>query len=102
MIPREVPFDSDSVRRRYTLGGLKVCPVCGTLNTEEAFECFVCWWHGAFEDDPSFVEFKLAELARRCPELVGLLEEPPRPVNRFVLAVRRLWSRVRTRLDVSI
>lgn len=102
MIRREVPFDSDSVRRKFSLGGLKVCPVCGTLNTGEAYECFVCWWHGGFEEDPSYVEFKLAELAVRCPELTGLLDEAPRPVHPFRLAVRRLWTRVRSRLDVSI
>jgi hypothetical protein len=93
------PFDR-TLRRRFSSGGLKVCPICGTLSTQEVYECFVCWWHGDFEDDPSYVEYKIAELVQRSPELAGLLEEPQPPVNRFRLAVRRVLSNWRSRIDV--
>ena len=100
-----VPFGSarsnpENLRRRYGDGDLKVCPLCGTLNVDEARECFVCWWSGGFDTNPVHVEIKLFELVERCPELVGLLGEAPRPASRVRLALRRLWRRLRSRLDV--
>jgi len=55
------PFDADSVRQRFVVGGLKVCPVCDTLNTEEASECFVCCWYGEFDFDPILVDLSDCE-----------------------------------------
>lgn len=94
--------DKGALRRRYSSGVLKVCPVCGTLNVEDVQECFVCWWHGEFDADPLHVQVRLAELVSRCPELIGLLEQPPRPLGRIVLWLRRLWMRAKARIDVSV
>lgn len=95
------PSDKGAVRRHYSTGVLKVCPVCGTLNVEDVQECFVCWWHGDFDSDPVHVQVRLRELVSRCPELIGLLEQPPKPVGRLVLAFRRVLNRIRAKIDVS-
>ena len=94
------PSDKNELKKRFGSGLLKVCPVCGTLNIEDVQECFVCWWHGDFDTDPLNVQLRLTELVSRCPELIGLLEEPPKPTSRFVLTLRRLWSRFRSKLDI--
>lgn len=31
---------------------LKICELCGWLNLDSNLECFVCGWHGRFEQDP--------------------------------------------------
>lgn len=94
--------EKSALRRKYTTGVLKVCPVCGTLNVQDVQECFVCWWHGEFDSDPMHVQVRLADLVARCPELVGLLEEPPKRFGKVAYVFKRMWYRLRSRLDISV
>ncbi len=93
--------DSESLRRRFAAGTLKVCPLCGTLNVEEASECFVCWWAGEFERSSAVVDLKICELVERCPELVGLMK-PAQRSGRVIQFFRRLVCRLRNKLDVFV
>lgn len=96
MIRRAVPT------RGYKVQGLKACPLCGTLTTEDAPECFVCRWAGEFEHDRRVIDVKVKDLVHKCPELSGLLERAPSWTERGLLAVRRVWSRLRARLDIHV
>ncbi|MBS1722053.1 MAG: hypothetical protein JSS66_03480 [Armatimonadetes bacterium] len=95
------PSNHDALRRKFNAGVLKVCPLCGTLNVDEAEECFVCWWHGEFDSNPVHVEIKVAELVARCPELHGMLTGPVSIGDRLRFFWRRAVLRFRSRLDVT-
>lgn len=92
----------ESFSRSHIAERLKVCPVCQTLNSLEALECFVCAWHGRFELESSIVESRLEELVARCPELSGVIDPPKGFFNRTKLLAGFLLSRLRRRIDLTI
>jgi hypothetical protein len=49
----------------------KVCPLCGGINSVEVSSCFVCSWHGEFDNDPVAIANSFDDLIERCP---GLME----------------------------
>lgn len=91
-------------RRRLALENLKRCTLCGALNARQNAECFVCRWHGRFQQDPDVIEEGLNELLDRCPELIDafvpLAPLPRSPFERFSRWVQSLLRR--PRLDISI
>ena len=81
---------------------LKICELCGWLNLETNAECFVCGWHGRFEQEPDMVRAALELAVRRhghleLQHLTDLLTyrrpEPPT----FRTRCRRLWRRFLSR-----
>lgn len=84
----------------FSVRGLQVCPVCGTLTTDEAVECHVCCWYGKFNTDRGLIELKVAELVKRCPELEGMVETRRGPIERLKMVVWKCWVRLRLRLDI--
>ncbi|MBS1719659.1 MAG: hypothetical protein JST35_04335 [Armatimonadetes bacterium] len=74
--------------RKVAADNLKVCCLCGAVNASSNVECFVCRWHGAFEQDPEIVESHVSELIGQCPELLNTpFAERLRPTP--------WWTRVR-------
>lgn len=84
----------------FSVKGLQVCPVCGTLTTDEALECHVCSWYGKFCTDRGLIELKVAELVKKCPELEGMVEVRRGLMDRIKAAVWKGWVRLRLRLDI--
>lgn len=88
-------------QRRAALSNLKVCPLCGCLNSRFNAECFGCGWHGRFDDDDEALGRGLEQLLQECPELHSALVEartPRVPWWRRALA----WRPWRRRLDVRL
>jgi len=75
--PHDTSLRNDA-QRRLAAETLKMCPLCGAVNTLTNDECFVCRWSGRFDHDPFRVEEGLNELLSRCPELADAMVEPPR------------------------
>ncbi|MBX3111495.1 MAG: hypothetical protein KF857_05740 [Fimbriimonadaceae bacterium] len=88
------------IKRRMATENFVVCPLCGALNVIENEECFVCAWHGAFDDDPSLVESQLDEIVRRCP---GLVRTQPNvaPARFFHTLIHRLRALFRRPLNIE-
>src|SRR5437868_3229483 len=53
----------------FTETELKICELCGWLNLESNEECFVCGWHGRFEQDPELVRAAVELAVRRYGRL---------------------------------
>ena len=89
------------IKRRMATENFVVCPLCGALNVIENDECFVCAWHGAFDDDPSNVERQLDEIVRKCPGLTR-----SRPVlaraSVFQTLFHRLKAMFRKPFDIEV
>jgi hypothetical protein len=82
-------------------GDLKICELCGHLNLSANTECFVCGWHGHFEQSQEVVRSAVELAVRRYGrlEIQYLTDprtyrepEPPKPAARFVAFMRRCWS----------
>lgn len=67
-------FPSDRVNA--VLGNLKLCPLCGALNSRQNGECFVCRWHGRFATDRESLRGGLRDLVERCPDMAEALLDP--------------------------
>lgn len=103
MLRKWVPLPaSQTVRGRYSVGVLKVCPLCGTLNVVESEECFVCSWTGTFDTSPALIDLKVTELVGRCPELAGLLEHTPSSWERARIVWAKWARRLRRRFDIRV
>ena len=83
---------------------LKICELCGWLNLASNAECFVCGWHGRFEQDPEVIHAAVELAVRRYGrlELQHLTDprtyrrpEPPTLRSRFTAWLNRLWRWVR-------
>ncbi|MBX3119605.1 MAG: hypothetical protein KF784_11110 [Fimbriimonadaceae bacterium] len=61
------------IGRRISLGHLKRCPVCGTVNSTQTHECVMCRWHGEFDHDHESIEMGLTELFDKCPDLAEVV-----------------------------
>ena len=85
--------------RRLAVDNLKRCPLCGTVNAKMNCECFVCRWHGEFDNEPDSVEDGLVEVLERCPELVDCILYVPRRPSLFDIAKDWVRSRKRRGLD---
>lgn len=57
----------------------RVCPLCDALSPVQNDECFVCRWHGAFEENPAVVEMAIRSLLAECPQVAKLLAPPAEP-----------------------
>lgn len=57
----------------------KVCPLCGGINSVEVSSCFVCSWHGEFENDPIAIASSFDDLLERCPGLMEAVIPATRP-----------------------
>jgi len=79
----------NKARARRAAQKLKSCPLCGAINSSENEECFVCAWHGVFEEDPMVVQLGLDALIDRCPELAEAFVVPRRPA--FSARLRKLF-----------
>jgi hypothetical protein len=67
-------------QRKLAALSLKRCPLCGAVNAVANDECFVCRWHGEFQNDPDSVDEGLGLLLQNCPELMdAMMSEPTRP-----------------------
>ena len=44
---------------------LKICDLCGALNLASNQECFVCGWHGKFEQRPEVVKMAMELMERK-------------------------------------
>ena len=80
---------------------LKICELCGWLNLTSNAECFVCGWHGRFEQDPEVVRAAVELTVRRYGRLeLQHLTDPrhyqkPAPVtasSRFRAWLGRVWQ----------
>jgi hypothetical protein len=92
----------DTPRRRLAVESLKCCPVCGAVNARLNGECFVCRWHGKFDNDPVRIAQGVQDLIVRCPDLAEAILAPvavaPQPLlRRLGYALARL---LRRRLDL--
>ena len=83
---------------------LKICELCGWLNLESNTECFVCGWHGHFEQHPEMVRAAVELAVRRhgCLELQHLTDlrtyhqpAPPSLRTRLRHGIRRIWNWLR-------
>ena len=90
----------ETPRKLFGSKDFKVCPLCGTLTTEDAPECLVCSWHGTFEQERALIDLKAAELICRCPELESMIESRSSVLEKSKTWIERLWIRFRLRLDV--
>ncbi len=88
----------------FTETELKICELCGWLNLESNEECFVCGWHGRFEQDPELVRAAVELAVRRYGRLelqhltdLRTYRQPPPPTfkTRFRAWWRRVWSWLR-------
>lgn len=57
----------------------KVCPLCGGINSVEVSSCFVCSWHGEFDNDPVAIALSFDDLLERCPGLMEAVLPATRP-----------------------
>lgn len=87
---------------RLPLRKLKVCPLCGAVNSRQNRSCFVCDWHGDFVSDRDHVERSLARLLDECPELLDILRQTYAPPSFLKLAAIRVLGRFKKRLDVRV
>lgn len=72
----------------------KVCPCCNALNTVQTKKCFVCSWHGAFDNETVHVTNSLVSLMNKCPELLeAMLPESTTPLSRM----KKWFSNVKLR-----
>jgi len=82
---------------RLAIDSLKCCPLCGAVNAAQNRECFVCRWHGKFDQDPERIEAGLSDLLDRCPELIDIMLESPTPQlslwGRFTTFLGRMFGR---------
>src|SRR5438045_9474464 len=78
---------------------LKLCELCGHLNLESNAECFICGWHGRFEQTPEVVRAAVELAVRRYGrrELQHLTDPrtyrrpaPPALSQRLLAWLRRL------------
>jgi hypothetical protein len=85
---------------RQTIGRLKRCPLCDSVNSRQNRECAVCGWSGKFIHDRAQVAQALDDLIEKCPELEG--ELLPFSFPQFTLRdkVRRLLARLRRGVDL--
>ena len=83
---------------------LKICELCGWLNLESNTECFVCGWHGHFEQSPEVVRAAVELAVRRYGrlELQHLTDPrtyrkpaPPTFRTRARAWFRRVWNWLR-------
>jgi hypothetical protein len=86
--------------RRLAVENLKLCPVCHTVNAKLNHECFVCRWHGAFDQDPAAIEEGLLDVLEQCPELIDCILIVPRKRS-SVLSRITAWFRRRLRRRVD-
>lgn len=98
------PNRPNTLSRRLATGNLKLCPLCGAINSRQNGECFVCRWSGEFDHDPVHIELGVHELIERCPELLdALYGSPPFKIpvrTRIGLWLQRVFGRRRP-LDLS-
>jgi hypothetical protein len=80
---------------------IKICELCGWLNLASNTECFVCGWHGRFEQDPEVVRAAIELTVRRYGrlELQHLTDArtyrqvlPPTVKSRFRAWCSRVWQ----------
>lgn len=80
---------------------LKICQLCGQLNLSTNDACFVCGWHGRFEQDSELIRAAMAIELRRYGRLeLERLTDPSTyraaapATHRFSFRVwiRRIWS----------
>jgi hypothetical protein len=85
----------------YRVEDLKVCDLCGHLNLNTNAECFVCGWHGHFEQTPEVIHPAMEAANRRYGRLelqhLTDLRTYQSPVEtsvsvRFRMVVRRFWN----------
>lgn len=83
------------------LENLKLCPLCGAVNSMANAECFVCTWHGQFEHDAEAIESGLALILGQCPEILDADAAEPHEgiMHRAHSLIRRLFRR---RIDIRI
>lgn len=67
--------------RKLAVENLKLCPVCHTVNSRQNHECFVCRWHGEFDNDPVAIEEGLLDVLEQCPELIDCILIVPKRRN---------------------
>ncbi len=79
----------------------KVCPLCETLNVRENEECFVCAWHGSFENQPDRVHDAVMDILQHCPVILDCLSgEPERPKATKPTLWQKLRLLFRRRIDL--
>jgi hypothetical protein len=69
----------------------KVCPLCGGINSVEVSSCFVCSWHGEFDNDPVAIANSFDELIERCPGLMEAVSPATKPT---------VWQKILAMLGV--
>jgi len=83
-------------QRLVASGTLKTCTCCGALNIVDNRECFVCRWHGRFDEDPIQIEQGVAQLLERCPDLATAMMENAAELNRRRSPMRRWIAAITT------
>ncbi len=70
----------DNIRSASSLATqFKVCPLCGGINSVEVSSCFVCSWHGEFDNDPMMIASSFDDLLERCPGLMEAVAPATKP-----------------------
>lgn len=88
--------------RKFATENLKRCPVCGSVNARQNYECVTCRWHGRFDTDPRAIEEGLDELLDRCPELSDSLLDRSHKTRKRIGLVGILRWLFWGRLDLRI
>lgn len=85
---------------RQTIGRLKRCPLCDSVNSRHNRECVVCGWSGKFIHDRDQVATALDQLLDQCPEFEGELLPFTFPRLTVLDKARRLLARLRRGVDL--
>ena len=79
---------------------LKLCPLCGWLNLSANPECFVCGWHGKFEQDSDALRGAIRQAEMRygrleLDQLTDLRTYQEEAPSGFRSWLRRIWNWIR-------
>lgn len=90
------PHTQSDSRRRLVQTYLKRCPLCEAINATSNESCFVCGWHGKFDQDPHRLEESLLKLISECPSYA---EPVAKPRLGWWVSLRRVFRR---RVDYQV
>ncbi len=99
---REMDQSPQEQTANFQESELKICDLCGWLNLAVNSECFVCGWHGHFEEDPKLVRAAFELNVRRYGklELHHLTDIRTHRATTTIPIKTRMhlwWKRLRTR-----
>ena len=95
---------------------VKLCTLCGTLNYEGNKDCFICGWHGSFNQDQPMIDlawkrFESLYEEIRSEHITAKLQRPvgdfgaDRPASlleRMSSKIKGAWDRFQTQRDLNM